>query len=431
MKVLVVGGGGREHALAWKLAQSREVDKLYAIPGNAGIGRIAERGPGSVTDVAAIADYAEKHCIDLTVVGPEAALGAGIADEFERRGLAIFGPTREAAQIEVSKVFSKKLMIEHGIPTGSFEVFDDPDKAEAYIESIADKSPYPIPVKADGEAAGKGAIIANSKAEALQAVDLIMRKRVFGASGDRIIVEEYLDGPEATYMFFVDGESFAPMVPAQDYKRAYDNDQGLNTGGMGCYSPVPAMLELDSRSGRSMAEVVVDTILRPTLKALKSKGIHYKGVLYCGLALTRNGPKVIEFNARFGDPETQVVMPLLRSDLAEICLATAQGRLDRVPVSWYDKKAVCVVMASGGYPGDYEKGKVITGIDEAEKLGAVVFHAGTELSDGRIVTSGGRVLGVTGVADSYRECIDIAYAGVRAVSFDKAHFRRDIGARLL
>lgn len=424
MRVLVVGGGGREHALAWKLAQSKNVDKIYAIPGNGGIGLIAERAPGSVTDVTAIADYAEKHSIDLTVVGPEAALGAGIVDEFERRGLNIFGPTREAAQIEVSKVFSKRLMMEYGIPTGSFEVFDDPDKAEAYIESIADKSPYPIPVKADGEAAGKGAIMANSKAEALRAIDLIMRQRAFGASGDRIVIEEFLDGPEATFMFFVDGESFAAMVPAQDYKRAYDNDQGLNTGGMGCYSPVPALPP-------ELQKVVIDTIVRPTLKALASRGIHYRGVLYCGLALTSSGPKVIEFNARFGDPETQVVMPLLESDLAEICLATALRKLDRVPVTWYDKKAVCVVMASGGYPAEYEKGKTITGIEEAEKLGAIVFHAGTETRDGQFVTSGGRVLGVTAVGDSYRECIDIAYAGVNAISFDKAHFRRDIGARLL
>ena len=424
LKVLIVGGGGREHTLAWKLAQSKSVDKLYALPGNAGIGRIAERVPGSVMDISAAADFAEKQSIDLTVIGPESPLGAGIVDEFERRGLPVFGPNKEAAQIEVSKVFSKSLMIDYGIPTGGFETFDDPVKAGAYIESVAAKTGDPIIVKADGEAAGKGAFVTHTKADALQAVDIILNQRAFGASGDRLIVEEFLDGQEATLMFFVDGETFVPMIPAQDYKRAYDDDEGLNTGGMGCYSPVPVL-------PADMQKTVIDTIIRPTLKALSKKGIHYKGVLYCGLALTSKGPKVIEFNARFGDPETQVVLPLLESDLAEICLATAAGKLDSLPVTWYDKKAVCVVMASGGYPGDYEKGKVISGIDEAEKAGAIVFHAGTETKDGQIVTSGGRVLGVTAVGDSYRECIQTAYAGVNAISFDKAHFRHDIGARLL
>lgn len=424
MKLLIVGSGGREHALAWKLAQSKDVDKLYALPGNAGIGRIAERVPGSVMDIKAIADFAEKQSIDLTVIGPESPLIIGIVDEFERRGLPVFGPNKEAAQMEGSKVFAKRLMLDNGIPTGGCEVFDDPAKAQDYIESIAAKTTDPIVVKADGEAAGKGVFVAATKADALQAVDTIMTQRAFGASGDRLVIEEYLDGQEASFMFFADGETFVPMTPAQDYKRAYDNDGGLNTGGMGCYSPVPAL-------PTELQTTVIDTIVRPTLKALKSKGIHYKGVLYCGLALTSKGPKVIEFNARFGDPETQVVLPLLETDLAEICLATAAGKLDRVPVNWYDKKAVCVVMASGGYPGDYEKGKIITGIEKAEQAGSIVFHAGTETKDGQIVTSGGRVLGVTAVGTSYRDCIDTAYAGVNAISFDNAHFRRDIGARLL
>ncbi len=424
MKVLVIGSGGREHALAWKLAQSKKVEKIYAAPGNAGIGRIAERVDIGVTNVAALADYAEKQSIDLTVVGPEASLGAGVVDEFEKRHLAIFGPSKEAAQLEVSKVFSKGLMAEYGIPTGAHEVFTDADRADAYIESIAGKTDNPIPVKADGEAAGKGAIIAKNKEEALQAVDLIMRQRAFGAAGDRIVIEEYLDGQEATFMFFVDGDTFVPMVPAQDYKRAYDGDQGLNTGGMGCYSPVPAL-------PADLQQTVIETITKPTLKALKAKGIYFKGVLYCGLALTSKGPKVIEFNARFGDPETQVVLPLLDSDLAEITLAAATGKLDTVPVRWLDKKALCVVMASGGYPGDYAKGKVIRGIEDAEKTGAIVFHAGTEMKDGEIVTSGGRVLGVTAVANSYQACIDKAYEGVEKIKFDNAHFRHDIGARLL
>lgn len=424
MKVLIVGSGGREHALAWKLAQSPKVKKIFAVPGNAGIGRIAERVPGSVMDVVAIADFAEKQGIDLTIIGPESPLIVGIVDEFERRGLPVFGPNKEAAQMEGSKVFAKRLMLDNGIPTGGCEVFDDPSKAGAYIESVAAKTSDPIVVKADGEAAGKGVFVARTKAEALRGVDIIMNQRAFGASGDRLVVEEYLDGQEASFMFFVDGETFVPMIPAQDYKRAFDNDEGPNTGGMGCYSPVPVMTP-------QLQATVIDTVIKPTLKALKSKGIHYKGVLYCGLALTSKGPKVIEFNARFGDPETQVVLPLLDTDLAEICLATALGNLDSLPVTWYNKKALCVVMASGGYPGHYEKGKVISGIDEAEKAGAIVFHAGTETCGGETVTSGGRVVGVTAVGDSYRECIDKAYAGVGKISFDGSHYRHDIGARLL
>lgn len=424
MKVLVVGSGGREHALAWKIAQSDKVKKIYCAPGNAGIGEIAERVNINVLDVNSLALFAENRGIDLTVIGPEASLGAGVVDEFEKRGLTIFGPNKEAVQIEVSKVFSKSLMIDYGIPTGGFEVFSDPDKADAYIESIAGKIGNPIPVKADGEAAGKGAIIAKNRDEALQAVDLIMRKRAFGSAGERVVIEEYLDGPEATFMFFVDGETCVPMYPAQDYKRAYDGDLGLNTGGMGCYSPVPAL-------GPELQDVVTETITKPTIKALKARGICFRGVLYCGLALTSDGPKVIEFNARFGDPETQVVLPLLESDFFEICFAAATGNLDSRAVSWYNKKALCVVMASDGYPGDYDKGKPIEGIEEAEKTGALVFHAGTETNDGRIVTSGGRVLGVTAVADSFKECIDLAYSGVGKINFDGAHYRRDIGARLI
>ena len=424
MKVLVIGSGGREHALAWRLSQSKNVDKIYAMPGNAGIGMIAERIPGSVMDVASIADFAEKNSIDLTVVGPESPLIIGIVDEFERRRLPVFGPNKEAAQMEGSKVFAKKLMLDNGIPTGGCEVFDDAAKASAYVESIAAKTSDPIVIKADGEAAGKGVFVAKTKDDALHAVDVIMNQRAFGASGDRLVVEEYLDGQEASFMCFVDGETFVPMAPAQDYKRAYDNDEGLNTGGMGCYSPVPVLPP-------DLQKSVSDTIIKPTLKALKAKGIHYKGVLYCGLAMTSKGPKVIEFNARFGDPETQVVLPLLETDLAEIALAVAAGKLDTVPVTWYNKKALCVVLASGGYPGDYQKGRVIKGIDEAEKAGAIVFHAGTEMRDGEVVTSGGRVLGVTAVGDSYKECIDKAYEGVGRIIFDGMHFRHDIGARVL
>jgi phosphoribosylamine--glycine ligase len=424
LKVLVVGGGGREHALAWKLAQSDKVNKLYAWPGNAGIGQVAERVGGSVMDITGIAQFAEKNAVDLTVIGPESPLIVGLADELERRGLTVFGPSAEAAQMEGSKVFAKRLMLDNGIPTALCEVFDEADRADSYIESVAAKSDQPIVVKADGEAAGKGVFVCQTKEDALRAVDVIMRQRAFGASGDRLVVEEYLDGPEATFMCFVDGESFAPMPPSQDHKRAYDNDDGPNTGGMGCYSPVPVFTD-------EIRAKVIDTIVKPTLRSLVKMGIRYRGVLYVGLALTSRGPKVVEFNCRFGDPETQVVAPLLESDLVDVTLAVAAGKLDQTPINWYNKKALCVVMASGGYPGDYEKGKVITGIAEAENAGALVFHAGTEGNDGQVVSSGGRVLGVTAVGDSYRECMDVAYDGVRAIHFEQAHFRHDIGAKLL
>ncbi|MEN6581344.1 MAG: phosphoribosylamine--glycine ligase [Armatimonadota bacterium] len=425
MKVLVIGSGGREHALAWKIAQSDKVDKIYALPGNAGIGQVAERVGGSVMDVMGAADFAEKNGIDLTVVGPESPLIIGMVDEFQKRGLTVFGPDQQAAQMEGSKVFAKRLMLDNGIPTAGCEVFDDPAKASSYIESVAAKTSDPIVVKADGEAAGKGVFVAKTKQDALQAVDIIMNQKAFGASGNRLVVEEFLDGPEASFMCFVDGETFVPMMPAQDYKRAYDHDEGPNTGGMGCYSPVPVVTAEVNR-------IAQDSVVKPTLKALAKMGIHYKGVLYVGLALTSKGPKVVEFNARFGDPETQVVLPLLETDLVDIMLAVAQGRLDSIAVNWYNRKALCVVMASGGYPGDYAKGKVITGVGDAEKnADVIVFHAGTESKDGQVVSSGGRVLGVTAVADSYKDCIEKAYAGVDMIHFDGAHVRRDIGARLL
>lgn len=423
MKVLVIGSGGREHAIAWKLKQSPSVEKIYALPGNAGSALVAERVPGSAMDIAGAIDFAQREKIDLTIVGPESPLIAGMVDEFERRGLRVFGPNEEAAQMEGSKVFAKRLMLDNGIPTGGCEVFTDPDKAETYMKTIASKTGQPIVVKADGEAVGKGVFVAPTVEEALGGVDVIMRQRAFGDSGDRIVIEEYLDGPEATFMCFVDGEKFVPMVPSQDHKRAFDNDEGPNTGGMGCYSPVPAFTD-------EIRAQVIDTIVKPTLKALASKGIHYKGVLYVGLALTSQGPKVIEFNSRFGDPEAQVVFPLMNADLAKVCLAVAEGRLDESAVSWYNKKAVCVVIASGGYPGAYEKGKVISGIEDAEAAGTIVFHAGTETKDGKLVTSGGRVLGVTALGDTFKDAIDLAYAGCDRITFDGARYRRDIAHRV-
>lgn len=424
MKVLIVGGGGREHALAWKIAQSDKVDKIYAWSGNAGFSKIAQCVQGSVMDIDAIADFAQKEAVDLTIIGPESPLIAGIVDEFEKRELNVFGPNKAAAQMEGSKVFAKKLMIDNAIPTALYEAFDDAAKAGEYIEKISAKGNDPIVVKADGEAAGKGVFVCKTKEDALAAVDAIMNQKAFGESGNKVVIEEFLSGQEASFMCFVDGETFVPMLPAQDHKRAYDHDEGPNTGGMGCYSPVPVFTD-------EIRTQTIEKIVKPTLKALMNKGIHYKGVLYVGLALTQNGPKVIEFNARFGDPETQVVLPLLKSDLFEIMMAVAEGRLDEIDVNWYNSKAVCVVMASGGYPGSYKKGKIITGLDDAENAGLMVFHAGTAIRDGYIVTSGGRVLGVTALGDDYKACIDKAYLGVDKIHFDDAHFRHDIGARLL
>jgi phosphoribosylamine--glycine ligase len=424
LKVLVVGSGGREHALVWKLAQSDSVSTIYALPGNAGCDKLAQRVPGNVMDVQHIADFAERESVDLIIVGPESPLIAGLADELQRRGLRVFGPDKEAAQIEGSKVFAKRLMLEEGIPTASCEVFEDPDRASQYVESISAKRETPIVVKADGEAAGKGVVVADTKEQALRAIHAIMRERIFGDSGKRVIVEEYLDGPEATFMCFVEGEHFIPMVASQDHKRAYDNDQGPNTGGMGCYAPVPAFSD-------NVREDVISRIVKPTLRALVKRGIYYKGVLYVGLSLTSNGPKVVEFNCRFGDPEAQVVLPLMNGDLADICMSVAEGRLNEVFIGWSDEKAVCVVMASGGYPGDYQKGKTITGIAEAEKTGAIVFHAGTEVCNGKLVTSGGRVLGVTALGKSFEQAIERAYDAVSRIHFENAHYRRDIARKAL
>ncbi len=424
MKVLVVGSGGREHALVWKLAQSKRVSGIYWMPGNAGCGKLAERIPGNIMDTCSVADFAERKSIDLTIVGPESPLIAGLADELESRGLRVFGPNKKAAQLEGSKVFAKQLMLEENVPTAKFQVFDDPDEASRFVTSIAAKSSDPIVVKADGEAAGKGVVVARSAEEALQAIDKIMREKVFGESGNRVIIEEYLDGPEATFMCFVDGECFLPMVPSQDHKRVYDDDQGPNTGGMGCYAPVPAF-------AAKVQDQVIQNIIKPTLQGLTKRGIVYRGVLYVGLALTSGGPKVVEFNCRFGDPEAQVVLPLMEGDLAELCLSVSEGRLDESTVGWSDKKAVCVVMASGGYPGEYEKGKPITGIEDAESIGALVFHAGTDICEGRLVTSGGRVLGVTTLGNSFQEARERAYEAVSKIYFENAHYRRDIARKAL
>ncbi len=419
MKVLVVGGGGREHALVWKLRQSPRVEKIYCAPGNAGIAREATCVPIKAEDVGGLREFALREGIDLTVVGPEAPLVAGLADSFAEAGLRVFGPVRRAALLEGSKVFAKQFMARLGIPTARFAVFRDPEEAKAYIRRIDG----PCVVKADGLAGGKGTIVAGDAPEALAAVHLIMEERVFGEAGAAVVVEERLEGEEVSVLAFTDGKSIVPMVPSQDHKRAYDGDQGPNTGGMGAYSPPPVYTpEVHSR--------VQAEILAPLVRGLQEEGISYQGVIYVGLMLTAKGPYVLEFNCRFGDPEAQVVVPRLESDLLEVLLAVVEGRLGEVELRWDDRAAVCVVLASGGYPGPYETGKVITGLADVPP-DVLIFHAGTAQVEGRIVTSGGRVLGVTGFGKTVREAVGRAYAGVEKISFEGMHYRRDIAHRAL
>ncbi len=419
MRILVVGAGGREHTLVWKIAQSPKVSKLYCAPGNAGIAQHAECVDIDVQHLAGLADFAEAHGVDLTVAGPEAPLIAGIVDEFERRGLPIFGPTAAAARLEGSKAFTDQLLHKHGIPAPEFGLFDDPDDAKAYVRERG----APIVVKADGQAAGKGVVVADTVEQAEKAIHATMVERVHGPAGDRVVVQECLQGQECSIKVFSDGEHIVPMVPSQDHKRALDGDQGPNTGGMGCYTPVPAVDD-------ALFEQIIARLIRPTVRAMAAEGVPYKGVLYGGLMLTDDGPKVLEYNCRFGDPETQVVLPRLDSDLVDLLLGTVEGRLDSVSATWRTDACVCVVVASGGYPGSYEKGKPITGLDEATALeGVEVFHAGTGRRNGEFVTNGGRVLGVTALGEDLRAAVDRAYQAVGLIHFDQMHFRRDIARR--
>ena len=419
MRVLVIGSGGREHALVWKLRQSPRVSRVYAAPGNGGMAEGAECLPLSATAVAELVRFAEEEGIDLTVVGPEAPLLSGLVDRFEKRGLKVFGPRREAARIEGSKRFAKELMARHGIPTARFRAFTDAAEAKRYVREQG----APIVVKADGLAAGKGVVVARTVEEAEEAVRQAMEERVFGAAGEEVVIEECLFGQEMSLMAFVDGETVRPMEPAQDHKPVFDGDRGPNTGGMGAYSPVPQI-------SREVVRQAVDEILKPTARALAEEGIHYRGVLYAGLMITPEGPKVIEFNARFGDPEAQVILPRLESDLAEILLAAAEGRLAEVEIRWKEEAAVCVVMASEGYPGSYRTGLPIRGLPEPAG-DRIVFHAGTRREGDRIVTAGGRVLGVTALGSDLAEARNKAYDAVESIRFQGAHFRRDIADRAL
>lgn len=421
MQVLVIGGGGREHTLVWKLAQSKSVTKIYAAPGNPGMKGLAECVDLDIADLDGLADWAEKHAIDLTVVGPEAPLVAGIVDVFKARGLTIFGPSAKAAEIEGSKIFSKELMEKYGVPTAFFKVCDNLADARAFVEEKG----TPIVIKADGLAAGKGVVVAMTKDEALDALDDMMGHHKFGSAGNRVVIEEFMEGEEASLLAFTDGKTIVPMLAAQDHKRVNDGDQGPNTGGMGAYCPAPVMTA-------ALKEKTVKEVLRPIVDALAKEGRPYSGCLYAGLMIKGDSVKVVEFNARFGDPETQVVLPLLQSDLAEIMAACAKGTLQPEMVEWSDKAAVCVVMASGGYPGSYKKGLPITGLKAAGAMeDVVVFHAGTREEDGKILTNGGRVLGVTAVADDIPSAQQKAYDAVDKIHFEGAHFRQDIAWRAL
>ena len=421
MKILVVGSGGREHAIVWKLAQSPKADKIYCAPGNAGIASIAECVPIKATDVVKMADFAEEKQIDLTVIGMDDPLMLGIVDEFEKRGLRVFGPRANAALIEGSKVFSKNLMKKYQIPTAAYEEFTNPEAARNYIR---ENKKYPLVLKADGLALGKGVLICGSEAEALAGVDEIMVDQKFGSAGNQMVIEEFLTGQEVSVLSFCDGKTVKTMVSAQDHKRAFDNDQGLNTGGMGTFSP-------SQYYTKEYEEKAIETIFQKTVDAMNAEGRTFKGVLYYGLMLTEDGPKVLEYNARFGDPETQVILPRLKTDLVDIFEACIDGCLDQLDIQWEDNAAVCVVLASGGYPVSYQKGYPIQGLNAFDgRDDMMIFHAGTAFNEkGEIVTSGGRVLGIVALGDNLKDAIDKAYAHVDEVTFKDAFYRHDIGRK--
>ncbi len=423
MKVLVVGGGGREHAIIRKLKENPRITELFAAPGNGGIGYDALRVPLAATQVEEIAAWAGENKMDYVVVAPDDPLALGLVDKLAEKGIPAFGPTAAAAQIEASKAFSKDLMKKYHIPTAAYETFTDVEAAKAYL---AANGKWPIVVKADGLALGKGVIICQTPEEALNAVEEMMVGGKFGASGSTVVIEEFLTGPEVSVLAFTDGKTMVPMVSSMDHKRALDHDEGLNTGGMGTIAPNPYYTP--DIAARCMKEIFF-----PTMAAMNAEGRTFKGCLYFGLMLTPDGPKVIEYNCRFGDPETQVVLPLLESDLFTIMEAVTQERLGEVEVKFSTGAAACVVLASGGYPEHYEKGKVISGLENGQLPGsdAVIYHAGTDQKDGRLVTSGGRVLGVAATADTLKAAVDKAYAAAEGIAFEGLHKRNDIGARAL
>ncbi|NLM37784.1 MAG: phosphoribosylamine--glycine ligase [Firmicutes bacterium] len=419
MRVLIVGSGGREHALAWKIKQSPLVRELFCAPGNAGIAQLARCIPLAADDLDGLLAFAREHRIDLTVVGPEAPLAVGIVDRFQAEGLAIFGPVQAAARLEASKVFAKQLMAKYRIPTAESRTFTNAEEAYTFIREKG----APLVVKADGLATGKGVIIATTVAEAEAAVRRMLVDQEFGAAGHQIVIEEYLRGAELTVLAFTDGTTIVPMVAAQDHKAVYDNDTGPNTGGMGAYSPVPLLTP-------ELQQQIETAILRPTIDGLREEGLLYQGVLYAGLMITAEGPKVLEYNVRFGDPECQVVLPRLQNDLIPIIQAIIDRRLAEQTITWHDNHTACVVMASGGYPGPYATGKPISGLDRVAIMPDVyVFHAGTAFQGEDLVTAGGRVLAVTAWGKTRQDALDKAYQAVRAIHFEGAHYRTDIGRR--
>lgn len=422
MKILVVGGGGREHAIIMKLAESKRAPKLYCTPGNRGISRYAECFDVSATDIDGVVQLAKKLTVDMVVVAPDDPLVLGMVDALNAEGIMTFGPNKAAAIIEGSKVFSKDLMKKYGIPTAAYEVFTEADKAVAYIK---EQNSYPTVVKADGLALGKGVIIAQNEAEAVDAVHSIMEDKIFGESGSKLVVEEFLTGPEISVLSFTDGNVVVPMISSMDHKRALDGDQGLNTGGMGTVAPNPYYTE-------TVAKECMEKIFVPTIKAMKDEGRTFKGCLYFGLMATPKGVKVIEYNCRFGDPETQVVLPLLDTDLVDIFEAVFRGTLADIDIQWKNECCSCVVMASGGYPKSYPKGLEMFGMDEKGQVdGVFVYHAGTKYADGKFYTNGGRVIGVTATGETLRAALDKSYEAVKKISFENAHYRTDIGKRAL
>lgn len=419
MKILVVGGGGREHTLVWKIAQSPLVDKIYCAPGNGGISKLAECVPIKAMDIEGIIAFAKENKIDLVMVAPDDPLAAGMVDALEAEGIRAFGPHKAAAEIESSKAFSKDLMKKYGIPTAQYEVFTNSEHAIEYLRH----QKYPIVVKADGLALGKGVIIANGFDQAQEAVNSMMEDKVFGSAGSKIIIEEFMTGPEVSILAFTDGKAVVPMVSSQDHKRIFDNDQGPNTGGMGTFSPSRVYTP-------EIEKYCMEHIFKPTVEAMNRENRKFKGILYFGLMVTPDGPKVVEYNARFGDPETQVVLPRLKTDLLSIFEAVIDERLDSIEIEWDNNAAVCVVMASGGYPAKYTTGYEISGIDSAEQAeSTVVFHAGTKYEAGKFLTAGGRVLGVTSLQPTFEGAIAKAYEGVSKISFAGAHYRKDIGVK--
>ena len=421
MKILVIGSGGREHALVWKIARSPLVEKVYCAPGNPGTALLAENVDIKVDDLQGLLDFAMGECIDLTVVGPELPLSIGIVDLFEERGLTIFGARRDAAMIEASKAFAKDLMNKYGVPTAAYGVFEEVEKAVAFI----DRAGLPIVIKADGLAAGKGVIIAASRDEAVATVKDMLSGNAFGEAGSRVVIEEFLTGEEASFLAFTDGKKILPLASAQDHKPVFDGDRGPNTGGMGAYSPAPVVTP-------AIHDKIMNEVMRRAVDGLASEGRPYRGVLYAGLMIDGGNIKTLEFNARFGDPECQPLLMRMKSDIVPILMSVARGDLGETTIQWHDKAAVCVVMASEGYPGGYRKGDEISGLEEAAKIeDMVVFHAGTAVKEGKTMTAGGRVLGVTALGSTVRDAVDLAYRGVAAISWEGAHYRRDIGRKAL